>query len=168
MTAPPSSLFGVTKAYAISMAVLPLSAVLAYLPDVYGNVVYLTEWVNYDSLQPRNNMLLLESSNAPAPVKQAYGRCKACHQNNLETFPFFASGLLASLFLGVDSRTTDTLSAGWLVSRLVYTLSYVKGTSTTAATVRNLSWTASMGCAATLMLLALRSALAVVDRPSRY
>lgn len=52
-------------------------------------------------------------------------RAEACSANGFEALPFFAAAVTAGNAAGLSAPTMNTLSIGWLVSRVLYTYVYI-------------------------------------------
>lgn len=63
-----------------------------------------------------------------ADIDQLRGRllrAEACSANGFEALPLFAAAVTAGNAAGLSTLTMNTLSAGWLASRLLYTYIYI-------------------------------------------
>jgi len=63
-------------------------------------------------------------------------RALAAHQNQIESFPLFAAGILVATVSGVTSSVVTYLAIAFIVARVVYLYCYLKN----IATVRSLVW----------------------------
>lgn len=75
-------------------------------------------------------------------------RALAIHQNQLESFPFFAAGILVVIALGITSQWVDIVAITYLVSRVVYMLCYLKNWGMMRSTV----WAVGFTCSVMLMI----------------
>lgn len=92
----------------------------------------------YDNELPREQLAQLDD----------YGkRASAAHQNQIESFPLFAAGVLVALFTGTTTAAIDFLAITYIVARLLYLYAYLKN----LATFRSTIW--FVGFAASLALL---------------
>jgi uncharacterized MAPEG superfamily protein len=78
-------------------------------------------------------------------------RANAAQSNSFEAFPFFAAGVLLALLAGVDHGKIDSLSIGFVVTRIVYMACYVAD----KATLRSIVWSIGYGCTIALFVLAI-------------
>jgi len=92
----------------------------------------------YDNSSPRTQQNNLSDWGA---------RAVAAHQNQIESFPLFAAGILVAVVSGVDPTTAGYLGVAYLISRLIFIYAYVKD----IATFRSMVWIVGFGC--TLALL---------------
>jgi len=77
-----------------------------------------------------------------------YGkRALAAHQNQLESFPLFAAGVLVALFTGTTTAAIDYLAVAYIIARILYLYAYLKN----LASFRSTIW--FVGFAASLALL---------------
>jgi len=68
-------------------------------------------------------------------------RAEAATQNGMETLGFYAAAVVAANAVGLDAGTLNTLTYGYLASRLMYNLAYVRLQDNRAfAPIRSLSW----------------------------
>lgn len=63
-------------------------------------------------------------------------RALAAHQNQIESFPLFAAGVLVALAAGVTSPVVGYLATTYIVARLIYIYAYVQN----LATFRSAIW----------------------------
>ncbi len=63
-------------------------------------------------------------------------RALAAHENQIESFPLFAAGVLVVTASGVESPVTGYLAMAYILARIVYLYCYVKGIST----LRSIVW----------------------------
>ncbi|PHR62987.1 MAG: hypothetical protein COA47_01460 [Robiginitomaculum sp.] len=68
-------------------------------------------------------------------------RSNWAHMNTLETFPFFAAGVIISLSAGAAPETIDTLALAFIASRVLYSILYIAG----FGILRSLVWAAGIG-----------------------
>ncbi|MBR9912575.1 MAG: MAPEG family protein [Gammaproteobacteria bacterium] len=92
----------------------------------------------YDNHSPREQQAAL----------QGWGkRALAAHQNQIESFPFFAAGVLAATATGVTGSVADYLALAYVLARLVYLYCYLKD----IALLRSVVW--GVGFLSSLALL---------------
>lgn len=75
-------------------------------------------------------------------------RAKAIHDNQIESFPLFAAGVLAAMVSAPGSAAVGLCAAAYVVARVVYMLLYLAD----QATLRSAVW--SVGFIASLALIA--------------
>lgn len=74
-------------------------------------------------------------------------RALAAHENQMESFPLFAAGVLVATVSGVTSVWVSYLAIVFIVARIVFITLYLKNVST----LRSISW--GVGFLSTLALL---------------
>jgi uncharacterized MAPEG superfamily protein len=60
--------------------------------------------------------------------------------NGFENVGFFAAAVVAGNLAGLSSRTLNGLSAGYVLSRVAYTVFYVSNTNPKLSDVRSALW----------------------------
>jgi len=89
----------------------------------------------YDNQLPRD-----QQANLDAQGK----RTLAAHQNQIESFPIFAAGILVALFTGTTTAAIDYLAVIYIVARLVFMYAYIKNLSTLRSSVWMVGYFASL------------------------
>lgn len=89
----------------------------------------------YDNQLPRD-----QQANLDAQGKRAL----AAHQNQIESFPMFAAGILVALFTGTTTAAIDYLAITYIVARLVFIYAYIKNLSTIRSSVWGVGYIASL------------------------
>lgn len=92
----------------------------------------------YDNNNPREQQEALEGWGK---------RALAAHQNQIESFPLFAAGILIAAATGTISNIIDYLAIAYIVARILYIGCYLKNIST----LRSIVWT--VGFISSLALL---------------
>ncbi len=92
----------------------------------------------YDNNSPREQQLALEGWGK---------RALAAHQNQIESFPIFAAGVLLTTTMGITSNAVDYLAIAYIVARVLYVFCYLKDIST----LRSIVW--SVGLISSFALL---------------
>ena len=67
-------------------------------------------------------------------------RCEGAHANGLENLGFFATSVLAGNFTGLPVQTLNALSAGYVVSRILYNFIYISNTTAKIPSMRSTLW----------------------------
>ena len=134
--------------------------VCCFVPHVYS-IMYYTA----DKTSPRNYMSALEkdqtidqavcphfksgllpmAANSPFQTKDRFTRIKGAQQNGFENLGFFAAAVVAGNLAGLSSSTLNGLSAGYVVSRVVYTAVYINNTNPKFSDLRSLLWLVGVG-----------------------
>lgn len=71
-------------------------------------------------------------------------RALAAHENQIESFPLFAAGVLVVMATGVESAVTGYLALAYIVARIAYLFCYVKGISTLRSMVWGVGYLSSL------------------------
>ena len=74
-------------------------------------------------------------------------RALAIHQNQIESFPLFAAGVMVATVTGLESPAIGFLSVMYVVARFFYMFCYLKD----LATLRSLVWIAGFASSLALM-----------------
>ncbi|TWU73161.1 hypothetical protein ED733_003226 [Metarhizium rileyi] len=108
----------------ISILTVPAAFGLALIPHVYA--VYAAGFAIYDNSNPRAYRdTLLKNTSINKALKSRILRAEACSLNGLETIGIYAASVVVGNYAQLDVATLNSLSVGYLASRLAYTLSYV-------------------------------------------
>jgi uncharacterized MAPEG superfamily protein len=110
-----------------SILAIPAYLVIAMVPHAYS--VYLVTKHNnnkFDHPSPRstNNRSMIEKS-VPQEIYRQYERCRAAHDNMLENMAIVVGGILSGMIAKLDASLMNTLCSVYLVSRIIYTVSYI-------------------------------------------
>jgi len=92
----------------------------------------------YDNNNPREQQLALKGWGK---------RALAAHQNQIESFPLFAAGIIIATTTGLVSNIVDYFAIAYIIARLVYIYCYLKDIST----LRSIVW--SVGLISSFALL---------------
>ena len=92
----------------------------------------------YDNSNPREQQASLDGLGK---------RALAAHQNQLESFPIFAAGILVATATGMASSTIDYLAIAYIVARVAYIFYYLNN----RPTLRTIVW--GVGFISSLALL---------------
>ncbi len=94
---------------------------------------------DYDNRMPRSWATSLDGRRA---------RAHAAHQNGLEAFPFFASGVVIATLTDAPPNLVDMLSVIFVTARIGYTAAYIAD----KATLRSVLWLVGLGAVIGLFL----------------
>ncbi|KAK3180529.1 hypothetical protein K4F52_008120 [Lecanicillium sp. MT-2017a] len=87
--------------------------------------------------------------------KRHFLRAKCASENGYETLGLFAAAVTAANFAGVRSRTLNTLTWGYIASRVAYNVVYVRfGDVPGLHHLRSLIWSSSVIMSCTLFVMA--------------
>jgi len=95
----------------------------------------------YDNVYPRDQQSTLKGFGK---------RALAAHNNSIEAFPLFATGVLLALWANADVTTTQNLCVVFICSRIAYLICYWVNINVLRSTV----WTVGFVCSVWLMALA--------------
>lgn len=79
-------------------------------------------------------------------------RAEAAQTNGFENLAFFASAVVAGNLAGLPAQTLNTLSGGYLISRVLYNLIYINNTSEAMANTRSVVFVSGVGMIFTLFI----------------
>jgi uncharacterized MAPEG superfamily protein len=79
-------------------------------------------------------------------------RCEGAQQNGFENIALFATAVLAGNLAGLPAQTLNTLSGGYLASRIVYNYIYINNTSIAMANSRTGTFLVGIGLIFTLFI----------------
>ncbi|KAH7170576.1 hypothetical protein EDB81DRAFT_876599 [Dactylonectria macrodidyma] len=138
---------------------VPAAFLLAGLPHVYA---VLSSRALYDNANPRGHQDSVAKSETLDKMKQqCMLRANAATANGLETLGFYASAVVAANISGVETRTLNILTLGYVLSRLAYNFTYIwLQKNRRLASLRSLSWLLGISLIWALWIKAGRRALA--------
>ena len=119
--------------------------VLASVPHAYS--VYLIASNNnwrWDNASPRstNNRSNVAKS-VPNDIYRKFERCRAAHDNMLESMAFIVGGILAGVMCKLDAEWMNIMCAVCIGSRVLYVLSYIHTSSQSLSPLRTVWYLAS-------------------------
>ena len=125
---------------------LNVGAFLAYVPAALRMIM---SKGGYNNVSPRAQVEKLSKS---SPL---FARLHGAHMNTLESWPFFAAGVIAAKSAGVDSDKVSRMATSWCAIRALYILVYMAQRGSIAvAGLRSLCFLASFTVSCRLMILA--------------
>lgn len=87
-------------------------------------------------------------------------RAKAASANGFETLGLYAPAVVAANVTGVDVRTLNMLTLGYIITRIIYNITYIwLQRNRKLAGVRSVSWVTGISLAVTLWIKAGNRAL---------
>ncbi|KAF6807300.1 hypothetical protein CPLU01_01669 [Colletotrichum plurivorum] len=144
------SLFGLDLAQkGLSLYTIPAAFMLAMAPHAYAST---SSGKTYDLAYPRKLQTTIVSDDKVDKVTKArILRGEAAAANAFETLGFFSAAVVAANTAGVDPRSVNLLSLGYIGCRILYNIIYVRLQDNRSwAPVRSLVWIASIGAVFTL------------------
>lgn len=141
-----------------SKSQVPAAWLLAFLPHAYAA----SQSKIFDNRSPRTYVKSLEADQTiDKATKDRIIRCEGAQTNGFENLAFFASAVVAGNLAGLPAQTLNTLTGGYLVSRVIYNIIYINNTSETAANLRSVVFVSGVGMIWTLFI---KSGNALKDR----
>jgi uncharacterized MAPEG superfamily protein len=154
---------------------IPAAWVVAFLPHAYA-----ASLSKFDNRSPRTYNKIVEndqtidqavrpsvpllhewqSTNA-LQTKDKIIRCEGAQSNGFENLAFFATAVVAGNLAGLPSETLNTLSFGYIASRVVYNFIYITNTTGAMASLRSVVFLTGIGQIFTLFI---KSGNALRDR----
>eukprot|EP01118_Nematostelium_gracile_P014766 TRINITY_DN582_c0_g1_i2.p1 TRINITY_DN582_c0_g1~~TRINITY_DN582_c0_g1_i2.p1 ORF type:complete len:173 (+),score=42.13 TRINITY_DN582_c0_g1_i2:2-520(+) len=122
----------------ISIACIPASVIVGFIPAIWRNKIIVQETGGFNNVAPRTMLDHPKLQNTKAGAEAR--RSNAAHLNSMETFPFFASAVLAAHVTRVNPILIDRLAMGYVASRFVYNIFYIKGETETLSVCRSLTY----------------------------
>ena len=125
----------------LSYYTVPAAWLLAITPHAYAGILYMarsSQRKAFDMTKPRVMLKMLdEDQSIDSSTKNAIIRAEGAHSNGMENLGLFAAGVVAANVAGVETGWLNTLSWGYIGSRVVYTVVYLFNTTPALATVRS-------------------------------
>ncbi|PSS16500.1 hypothetical protein M430DRAFT_19488 [Amorphotheca resinae ATCC 22711] len=135
-----ASFFNLTSNY--SLYTIPAAWVVALAP----HAVTLALAKSIDKTAPRTYAKSLESDQTlDKATKAKIHRCEGAQTNGFENIGLFAAAVIAGNIAGLPAETLNTLSGGYILSRIVYNYIYITGTTEAMASARTLAFFAGIG-----------------------
>ncbi|KAF9875555.1 hypothetical protein CkaCkLH20_06936 [Colletotrichum karsti] len=136
--------------YTIPFALLSIMGAHGYASALAGK--------SYDPATPRQLQSVLASDEKMDKiVKARIQRAQAAAQNGFESLGLYAAGVVAANVAGVDPRSVNLISFGYIGCRVLYNIIYIRLQDNRAwAPIRSLVWTTSIGLIFTSYIMAAR------------
>eukprot|EP01130_Rhizamoeba_saxonica_P001150 TRINITY_DN11031_c0_g1_i1.p1 TRINITY_DN11031_c0_g1~~TRINITY_DN11031_c0_g1_i1.p1 ORF type:complete len:148 (+),score=13.18 TRINITY_DN11031_c0_g1_i1:52-495(+) len=112
--------------------------VIAYFPHVILVLANKKAGITRDNVHPRTQQNSVLDTEPDKNVLLA-ARAKACHENHIENFPFFAVSVLSNYIVG-KPVLASICGIITVVLRIFYTVFYIKGTNEKIAGLRSIVW----------------------------
>ena len=107
---------------------IPVYFVIAMVPHAFSvSLIVSNNNKKWDNASPRStdNRSKTEAS-VPKHVYRKFERCRAAHDNMMENMAFVVGGILSGVIAKLDADWMNQMCAVYLVSRILYTVSYVQ------------------------------------------
>ncbi|PMD15456.1 hypothetical protein NA56DRAFT_733632 [Hyaloscypha hepaticicola] len=142
-----ASLFDTTRNF--SIYAIPAAWVIAFLPHAYAA----SQSKSFDNRSPRTYTQTLEQDQTISKAnKSRIIRAEAAQTNGFKNLPLFATAVLAGNLAGLPASTLNTLSGGYLISRVLYNLVYINNTTEGVGHLRSVVFLAGIGQIFTLFV----------------
>ncbi|SMQ54202.1 unnamed protein product [Zymoseptoria tritici ST99CH_3D7] len=150
------------SSYNIPLISIPLYYILALIP--HGIAISRANAGNINTHHNENpqGAAYLEYLKKKLPPRElaAFERAKACHKNHMENMPLFIAAVFAGLFanarLGEDQVGLNRFVVGWMVSRVLYTVAYIKTETRAWARLRSILYFFCTGIAFAVLIRSAR------------
>ena len=103
---------------------------LCIAPHIYAVKLHdrISPTKKVDKINPRTLLPSLDANEAlDHATKEKISRAEAAQQNGYENLGFFAAAVVAANVAKVDYWWINTLSAGYIASRVLFNIVYIKG-----------------------------------------
>ncbi|CAO1628923.1 unnamed protein product [Jaminaea pallidilutea] len=150
-----SQLTSATGLKNLSLIVPPLLWVNSILPHFYA--VALTGG-NFTNRAPREYSASISRKQTKTPTDEKFLRAEAASQNGFENLAWASAAIVAANLAKLPAKDINTLAVGYLLSRVLYNLSYIFSTTEVASYIRSVTFVGGVGI---LMKLFVSSAYAL-------
>ncbi|ERF76253.1 hypothetical protein EPUS_04330 [Endocarpon pusillum Z07020] len=149
-----ASLFNTTSN--ISLYTVPFAWALCLAPRVYATQLYeKASSRQFDNREPRSfTKMVMENQSIDSATKGRIIRAESAQQNGFENIGFFATAVVAGNLARLDTTWLNTLSVGYVISRILYNLIYLNNTTAGLATTRTVTYISGIGMIWTIFIMA--------------
>lgn len=99
-------------------------------------------------------MMVMENQSIDSATKGRIIRAVSAQQNGFENIGFFATAVVAGNLAGLDTTWLNTLSVGYVISRILYNLIYINNTTASLAATRSVTFVGGIGMIWTIFIMA--------------
>ncbi len=140
----------------ISLYTVPFAWAVCLAPRLYSTHLYQkASSRQFDTRAPRSwTKTVMENQSIDSATKDRIFRAESAQQNGFENIGFFASAVVAGNLAGVDTIWLNTLSVGYVISRIVYNLLYINNTTEKLATARTVTFISGIGMTWIMFIMA--------------
>ena len=140
----------------ISLLTIPWAWVVSLVPRLYGRwLYYKAKNQDMDVVHPRAWAASIASDPAlDSMTKGRIVRCEAAMNNGHENIGLFAAAVVAGNAAGLNTRLLNTLSLGYVASRLAFNVVYVWQDTYLKSTLRPVTYFVGVGMYFTLFVKA--------------
>jgi len=130
--------------YNLSLYTIPAAWVLAMVPHFYAISL---AGKKFDDKHPRGfTASLKDDQTLDSVTKQTIVRAEGAQSNGFENLGLYAAAIVAGNMSLLPTTTLNYLSVGYLMSRVVYNLIYINGSSDGLAKARTGVYLSGIGC----------------------
>ncbi|MCJ1408154.1 hypothetical protein MMC19_002227 [Ptychographa xylographoides] len=149
-----ASLFDLTRNF--SLYTVPAAWILSLAPHVYATQLYDAKSAkSFDLTQPRSlTAKVANDQTLDQATKDRVIRAEGAQQNGFENVGLFAAAVVAGNVAGVDHWWLNTLSGGYVASRVVYNFVYINNESVAVANARTGVFLSGIGMIFGLFIMA--------------
>jgi uncharacterized MAPEG superfamily protein len=139
-----------------SFYTIPAAWLISILPHSYAIVLYSrSSSKRFDNRHPRSLTSKLESDQTiDKATKERITRAEGAQQNGFENLGFFAAAVTAGNAAGLPARTMNILTGAYLLSRVVYNVVYINGSTGPLAGLRSAIYTTGIGLLSVIFVMA--------------
>ncbi|CAO1623064.1 unnamed protein product [Parajaminaea phylloscopi] len=142
MNAVSSTLTSLTGLSNVSLLVIPLCWINSILPHFYAASLTGGRFTN---ASPRSYTASIQKKERKTPTDEKYLRAEAASMNGFENLALAAAAFTLGNYAKLPVKELNTLSAAYLLSRVLYNLSYIFITSEALATFRSIIFLSGIG-----------------------
>jgi len=136
----------------LSLYTIPAAWVVALAPHFYASQGL---GAKFDQTQPRTYAKTIsETQTLDATTKNKIIRCEGAQLNGFENIGLYASAIVAGNMAGLSNTLMNTVSGGYILSRIVYNYFYITGDTPGLAKIRSLSYLTGIGMIFTVFVKA--------------
>eukprot|EP01111_Echinosteliopsis_oligospora_P018371 TRINITY_DN838_c0_g1_i1.p1 TRINITY_DN838_c0_g1~~TRINITY_DN838_c0_g1_i1.p1 ORF type:complete len:167 (-),score=33.21 TRINITY_DN838_c0_g1_i1:57-536(-) len=147
---------GVIAGINLTYYAIPAAWVISIVPHFYAIRLFTkSSGKEFDNANPKDLLPSTKSNPLiPDQTKQKIARCESAAANGFENLPLFAAAVVASNVAKVPTRTTHLIVAGYLASRVIYNILYIRTDDPKKGAVRSVFYTVGAGFLFSLFIMA--------------
>ncbi|ORY26134.1 hypothetical protein BCR39DRAFT_541913 [Naematelia encephala] len=127
-----------------SFYAIPIAWGLAIAPHLYAVALFDKErapgTAKWDVCNPRKNESNVKEAKLSPAIQDRFLRSEAANTNGTINFPIFIGAIIAGNYAKLSSKTLNTISAIYLISRVAYNVLYINNTSRSVGLARTASF----------------------------
>lgn len=139
-----------------SLYTVPVAWVLCLAPHIYAAKLYEKATSRqFDTREPRSLIkTVAENQSVDSTTRGRIIRADSAQLNGFENLGLFAAAVVAGNMARLDNGWLNMMSAGYVLSRLVYNLIYINNTTAALARTRSLVYISGITMIWTLFIMA--------------